>query len=57
MLKWTLIFAILALIAGVFGFGFIASGFATVAKFLFFLFIALFVVSMVSRAVQGESVA
>ncbi len=57
MLKWTLIFAILALVAGVFGFGFIASGFATVAKFLFFLFIALFVVSMVSRAVQGESVA
>ena len=57
MLRWILIFAVLALFAGVFGFGGIAAGFASIAKILFVVFAALFVVSLISRAVQGKSIA
>ncbi|MFO0893233.1 MAG: DUF1328 domain-containing protein [Isosphaeraceae bacterium] len=46
MIRWAMMFAILALIAGVLGFGGLAGDFATIAKFLLFLFIGLFVVSL-----------
>ncbi|MGE0406818.1 MAG: DUF1328 domain-containing protein [Candidatus Korobacteraceae bacterium] len=46
MLKWALIFAILALIAGALGFGGLASGFAVVAKVLFGIFLAVFLVML-----------
>ena len=44
LLKWALICAVLAVIFGVFGFIWIASAFALVAKILFFLFLAGFVI-------------
>ena len=44
MLKWAAIFFVIALIAAVFGFGGIAAGATEIAKILFFLFIAIFVV-------------
>jgi uncharacterized membrane protein YtjA (UPF0391 family) len=44
MLGWILVFFVLALIAGAFGFG-IVSALAGVAKFFFFVFLTLFVVS------------
>jgi uncharacterized membrane protein YtjA (UPF0391 family) len=47
MLSYSLIFLIVALIAGLFGFGFIASTAAGIAKILFFVFIVLFLVSLV----------
>lgn len=47
MLYWALAFLIIALIAAVFGFGGIAAASAGIAKILFFVFIALFVVSLV----------
>ncbi len=47
MLRWTVTFIILALIAGVFGFGGIAAGAASIAKILFFIFIVLFIVSLI----------
>ena len=56
MLRWILAFAILALLAAVFGFGGIAAGFAGIAKVLFFVFLALVVVSFAMRAFRGESV-
>lgn len=46
MLSWALAFAILAIITGAFGFGFIASGFAAAAKVLFIVFLVLFVVAL-----------
>jgi len=46
LLHWTLIFLVIALIAGVLGFGGIAAGFATIGKILFFVFLVLFVVSL-----------
>jgi uncharacterized membrane protein YtjA (UPF0391 family) len=40
MLRWAVIFLVIALIAAVFGFTGIASAAAGIAKFLFFLFLA-----------------
>jgi uncharacterized membrane protein YtjA (UPF0391 family) len=47
MLKWAIIFLVVSLLAALFGFGGIALAFAGVAKILFFVFIILFVVSLV----------
>ena len=47
MLTWSLTFFVLALIAGLFGFGGIAAGAATIGKVLFFLFLALLVVALI----------
>jgi uncharacterized membrane protein YtjA (UPF0391 family) len=55
MLRWIIGFAILALIAAVFGFGGIAASFAGIAKILFFVFIGLVVLTAVLRTVRGES--
>jgi uncharacterized membrane protein YtjA (UPF0391 family) len=46
MLRWALIFAVIALVAGLFGFTGIAVGAAEIARFLCFLFVVLFVVAL-----------
>jgi uncharacterized membrane protein YtjA (UPF0391 family) len=46
MLKWAFIFLIVALVAAIFGFGGIASTAAGIAKVLFFIAIAIFVVML-----------
>ena len=48
MLRWALAFFIIALIAAVFGFGGIALATAGIAKILFFIFLVLFLVALVS---------
>jgi len=48
MLRWTVTFVILAIIAAVFGFGGIAEGAASIAKVLFFIFLVLFVISLIT---------
>jgi uncharacterized membrane protein YtjA (UPF0391 family) len=47
MLSWAVTFLVIALIAGVLGFGVIAGTAAEFAKILFILFLILFVVSLV----------
>jgi uncharacterized membrane protein YtjA (UPF0391 family) len=47
MLRWTIGFFIVAVIAAVFGFGGITAGSALVAKMLFFIFIMLFGISLI----------
>jgi uncharacterized membrane protein YtjA (UPF0391 family) len=47
MLSWAVTFLIVALIAAVLGFGVIAGTAATIAKVLFFVFLILFVVSLI----------
>ncbi|HSC18326.1 MAG TPA: DUF1328 domain-containing protein [Rhizomicrobium sp.] len=47
MLKWALVFLVLGLIAGVLGFTAIAGASIAIAKFLFFIFIAVFVVLLI----------
>ena len=48
MLRYALIFFIVAIIAGVLGFGSIAGGVASIAKVPFFIFLILLVVSFVT---------
>ena len=55
MLGWALTFFILAIIAAAFGFGGIAGASAGIAQLLFFVFLALLVVTFVARAVRGRS--
>ena len=48
MLSYAITFLIIALIAGVLGFGVIAGTAAWIAKILFFVFLVLFLVSLIS---------
>lgn len=48
MLYWTILFFVIALAAALLGFGIIASAAAGIAKILFFLFLILFIISLVS---------
>ena len=46
MLRWAVIFLIIALVAALFGFGGIAGAAVGIAKILFFIFIVLFIISI-----------
>ncbi|HEV7456109.1 DUF1328 domain-containing protein [Roseococcus suduntuyensis] len=48
MLGWSITFLVVALIAGVLGFGGIASTAAGIARILFFVFLVLFAVSLLT---------
>lgn len=55
MLGWALGFFVAAVIAGAFGFGLVASTFAGIAVILFWVFVALFVISLLfNLAPRGE---
>jgi len=54
MLGWALTFLVIALIAAALGFGGIAGTSAGIAQILFFIFLALFVLSLIARAVRGK---
>jgi uncharacterized membrane protein YtjA (UPF0391 family) len=47
MLHWAIVCAVLALIAGVLGFGNLAGDFSYIARLLLFVFLILFVVSLI----------
>jgi uncharacterized membrane protein YtjA (UPF0391 family) len=47
MLKWALIFFVISLVAGFFGFTGVASTARTIAKWLFFIALAFFVIVIV----------
>ena len=55
MLGWALTFLVIALVAALFGFGGIATASAGIAQILFFIFVALFVITLIARAVRGMS--
>jgi uncharacterized membrane protein YtjA (UPF0391 family) len=55
MLRWALIFFIVSIVAGVFGFTGIAAGSAAIAKTLFFLAIALFAVFLIAGLTVGRT--
>lgn len=46
MLRWSILFLIVAIIAGVFGFGGIAAAATDIAKLLFVVFLAPFVIAL-----------
>lgn len=48
MLSWAIVFLVVALIAGAFGFFPIAGAAMGIAKILFFVFLVLFVISLIA---------
>jgi len=52
MLRWAVAFFIIALVAAIFGFGGIAVAAAGIAKILFFVFLVLFLVALLSGLVR-----
>jgi len=56
MLRYALIFLVVALVAGALGFGGIAGGASQIAMILFYIFIVLFVVGLIMHLVRGNRV-
>jgi uncharacterized membrane protein YtjA (UPF0391 family) len=56
MIQWAVIFLIVAIVAAVFGFGGIAAGAASIAKILFYLFLAGFVIMLVLGVVAARKI-
>jgi uncharacterized membrane protein YtjA (UPF0391 family) len=56
MLKWALIFFVISLVAGFFGFTNVASGARGIAKVLFFIALAIFLVVLVFGVMLGKLV-
>jgi uncharacterized membrane protein YtjA (UPF0391 family) len=54
MLSWVVTFLIIALVAGLLGFGGIAGASIEIAKIVFFIAIALFVISALVGLVRGR---
>ena len=54
MIKWALIFALISMVAGIFGFSGIAADSAAVARILFYLALAIFVVLLLLGVVVGK---
>jgi uncharacterized membrane protein YtjA (UPF0391 family) len=52
MLYYAALFFVIALVAALFGFGGIAAGAAEIAKILFFVFLVLFVVSLIAGTLR-----
>jgi uncharacterized membrane protein YtjA (UPF0391 family) len=52
MLRWTVIFLLVALVAAAFGFGGIAVASAGIARILFFIFVILFLASLLSGLIR-----
>ena len=57
MFKWALIFAVIAVVAAVLGFGGIAGASAGIAKILFFIGLALVALFLIMGVAAGRKVA
>lgn len=55
MLRWALIFFLVAIVAGALGFTDIAAGAASIAKVLFAIFLVIFLVLLVLGIMAGEA--
>lgn len=56
MLYYALVFLVIAIMAGLLGFGAIAFAAAGIAKILFFIFVVLFLVSLIAHLGRGQRV-
>jgi uncharacterized membrane protein YtjA (UPF0391 family) len=56
MLKWALIFLVVGLVLGALGFGGIGGAFVDIAKLLFYVAIALFVIFLVLALLAGRAI-
>jgi len=51
-LIWAILFLIIAIVAGIFGFGFISGASYTIAKWLAVIFVILFIVTIIARTAK-----
>jgi uncharacterized membrane protein YtjA (UPF0391 family) len=56
MLKWALIFFLISVVAGIFGFTGIAAGAATIARVLFFIAVAIMLIFLVLGLLAGAAI-
>lgn len=56
MIKWAVIFFVISLLAGFFGFTGVASGARTIAKVLFFIAVVIFLIVLVFGVLLGKLV-
>jgi uncharacterized membrane protein YtjA (UPF0391 family) len=56
MLRWALIFLVIGLVLGLLGFGGLGGAFVGIAKILFFLAIAIFLVFLVLGLIAGRKI-
>lgn len=54
MLRWSVLFLIIALVAAALGYGNIASDAAEIAKILFFIFLGLWAVTLILGLIVGQ---
>ena len=56
MLRWSAVFLIIAIIAAALGYGGIAADAAEIAKVLFFIFLGIFLLTLIRGLVAGQKV-
>lgn len=56
MLRWSILFLIISLVAGLFGFTEIAGATLGFAKILFFIFLALFVIALIAGSAAASKI-
>ena len=56
MIKWAIIFFLISVVAGVFGFTNVASGARTISKVLFFIVVVIFLVVLIFGVLLGTLV-
>lgn len=56
MIRWAIIFAVIGVILGVLGFGGLGGAFVDIAKILFFIAVAVFVLFLILGVVAGKKV-
>ena len=52
-LLWAVIFLVVAIVAGVFGFGIISGASFTIAKWLAIIFVILFIISVIAHTIKN----
>ncbi|MBT8186166.1 MAG: DUF1328 domain-containing protein [Croceitalea sp.] len=52
MLRWTITFFFIAIVAAIFGFGGIAGASAGIAKILFYIFVVLFLFTIIKNLIK-----
>ena len=56
MLRWSAVFLVIAIIAATLGYGGIAADAAEIAKVLFFIFLGIFLLTLILGLVAGQKV-
>lgn len=56
MLRWSAVFLVIAIVAAALGYGGIAADAAEIAKVLFFIFLGIFLLTLILGLVAGQKV-